>query len=68
MLTFVNIDAHKEAQKEAQKETTALKEKEVAALKRFSDSIVDTVRESLLVLDKELRLKRKTKAIKYCLP
>lgn len=64
VLTFVNIDARKEAQKE----TTALKEKEVAALKRFSDSIVDTVRESLLVLDKDYRLKRKTKAIKYCLP
>jgi two-component system CheB/CheR fusion protein len=48
--TFVNIDS----QKKAQKQTQGMKEKEIAAAKRFSDSIVDTVRESLLVLDDKL--------------
>ena len=52
VMTFINIDA----QKKAQSETTQLKEKEIAAAKRFSDNIVETIRESLLVLDGNLRV------------
>ncbi len=48
VITFVNIDA----QKKAQEDLSRLKEKELLAEKRFSHSIVNTVRESLLVLDK----------------
>jgi len=45
VLTFVNIDAQKEAQ-----------DREMAAAKRFADNIIDTVRESLLVLDAQMRV------------
>jgi two-component system CheB/CheR fusion protein len=47
VLTFINIDAQKKAQSEIER----LMEKEIAVAKEFSDSIVDTIRESLLVLD-----------------
>ncbi|MDZ7700360.1 MAG: PAS domain-containing protein [Deltaproteobacteria bacterium] len=52
VLTFINIDAQKKGQAEIER----LMEKKVAAAKRFSDSIVDTVRESLLVLDRNFRV------------
>jgi len=52
VLTFVDIDA----QKEAQEHVARLKDREVAAAKRFGESIIDTVRESLLVLDEKMRV------------
>ncbi|PKN66297.1 MAG: hypothetical protein CVU57_06400 [Deltaproteobacteria bacterium HGW-Deltaproteobacteria-15] len=52
VLTFVNIDAQKSAQEEVEKLTA----REVASARRFAESIVDTVRESLLVLDPERRV------------
>jgi len=52
VITFMDIDA----QKEAQAAVLAAKEREVAAARRFSDSIVATVREALLVLDDRMRV------------
>ena len=52
VLTFVNIDS----QKIAQQEIEALREKEVASARRLAENIVDTVRESLLVLDEKMRV------------
>jgi two-component system CheB/CheR fusion protein len=52
VLTFVNIDS----QKEAQAGLARMKEKESRAAQQFSDNIVDTVRESLAVLDEDMRL------------
>ena len=52
--TFVNIDS----QKKAQAKVEQLKENELEAAKRFSDIIVDAVRESLLVLDNNLYVLR----------
>ena len=48
--TFVNIDSQKNAQDKVER----LKENELEAAKRLSDSIVDAVREILLVLDNNL--------------
>ncbi len=47
VLTFIDIDA----QKSAQEELRDMKDAELAATRRFSESIVETVREALLVLD-----------------
>ena len=52
VLTFVNIDPQKASQEEVEKLTA----REVASARRFAESIVDTVRESLLVLDPERRV------------
>lgn len=52
VLTFVNIDA----QKSAQKELREVKDAELAAARRFSEHIVETVREALLVLDENFRV------------
>lgn len=52
VITFIDINA----QKEAQAKLLAAKEREVAAARRFSDSIVATVRESLLVLDDRMQV------------
>ena len=52
VLTFINIDA----QKEAQEELKQMSEKKLTAARRFAENIVDTVRESLLVLDRRLRV------------
>jgi two-component system CheB/CheR fusion protein len=52
VLTFVNIDP----QKKAQQEIEAIKAREVRSAERFAENIVDTVRESLLVLDEQMRV------------
>ena len=52
VLTFVNIDAQKRAQEDVERLSAGA----VASSKRFAESIVDTVRESLLVLDTEQRI------------
>jgi two-component system CheB/CheR fusion protein len=52
VLTFINIDK----QKEAQQEIEEIKSRDVSAAKRLAESVVDTVRESLLVLDSEMRV------------
>jgi two-component system CheB/CheR fusion protein len=52
VLTFIDIDA----QKKAQKELAEMSEKALSSAKRFAESIVDTVRESLLVLDSRMRV------------
>jgi two-component system, chemotaxis family, CheB/CheR fusion protein len=52
VVTFVNIDA----QKQAQAEIEEMSQRELQAERRFCRSIVDTVRESLLVLDKDYRI------------
>jgi two-component system, chemotaxis family, CheB/CheR fusion protein len=52
VLTFINIDPQKIAQAELQ----AYAENEASAARRLTESIVDTVRESLLVLDGNLRV------------
>jgi two-component system, chemotaxis family, CheB/CheR fusion protein len=52
VLTFVNIDSQKTAQAELQ----AHAKNEAIEARRFAESIVDTVRESLLVLDGNLRV------------
>ena len=52
VLTFVDIDV----QKEAQEQVARLKDREVAAAKRFAENIIDTVREALLVLDEKMRV------------
>jgi two-component system, chemotaxis family, CheB/CheR fusion protein len=52
VLTFINIDA----QKKSQAHIEEMSRKELQAERKFSRSIVDTVRESLLVLDKDYRV------------
>jgi len=52
VLTFVNIDL----QKKAQVKIEELKTEEIRSARRFAESIVDTVREPLLVLDEQLRV------------
>ena len=52
VLTFVNIDS----QKKVQQDIAEIKSREVRSIKRFAENIVDTVRESLLVLDEQLRV------------
>jgi two-component system CheB/CheR fusion protein len=52
VLTFVNIDK----QIRARQDLEEMKSREVKAAKRFADSIVDTVREALLVLDGQMRV------------
>ncbi|MGA6926836.1 MAG: CheR family methyltransferase [Desulfosarcina sp.] len=52
VITFVNIDA----QKKAQLETAEMGRRALASARRFADSIIDTVREALLVLDEDLRV------------
>ena len=52
VLTFVNIDD----QKEAQQKIEELSRKQLESARRFAESIVDTVKESLLVLDEEMRV------------
>jgi len=52
VLTFINIDAQKQAQEELEKQ----RDSALSAAKRFTESIVDTVRESLVVLDEKLRV------------
>jgi two-component system CheB/CheR fusion protein len=52
VVTFINIDA----QKEAQARIEEMSRKELQEEREFSRSIVDTVRESLLVLDKDYRV------------
>jgi len=52
VLTFINIDAQKKAQKRLEEYT----DKAVSAAREFAESIVDTVRESLLVLDQNKRV------------
>ncbi|MFZ0134240.1 MAG: PAS domain-containing protein [Desulfobacterales bacterium] len=47
MLTFVNIDEQHAAQEHVER----LSAQAVAAARRYAESIIDTVRESLLVLD-----------------
>ncbi len=52
VLTFVNIDAQKKSQEELEK----MSAKAVSTAERFAENIVDTVRESLLVLDRQMRV------------
>ncbi len=52
VVTFVNIDS----QKEAQARIEEMRAKDLQEERQFSRSIVDTVRESLLVLDKDYRI------------
>jgi two-component system CheB/CheR fusion protein len=52
VVTFVNIDP----QKQAQVRIEEMSEKELVAERKFSRSIVDTVRESLLVLDRDFQV------------
>jgi two-component system, chemotaxis family, CheB/CheR fusion protein len=52
VLTFVNIDAQKKSQEELEK----MSAKAISSAERFAENIVDTVRESLLVLDRQLRV------------
>jgi two-component system CheB/CheR fusion protein len=52
VLTFINIDEQKQVQKELQQ----VSERKVRAAKRFAENILDTVRESLLVLDSQMRV------------
>jgi len=54
VMTLVNIDA----QKQAQKELKEMSESALSAARQFADDIVDTVRESLLVLDSGMRVIR----------
>jgi two-component system CheB/CheR fusion protein len=52
VLTFINIDA----QKEAQEELREMSERSVRSARQYAESIVDTVREGLLVLDEAMRV------------
>jgi two-component system CheB/CheR fusion protein len=52
VLTFVNIDE----QVKARQELEEMKSREVKAARQFAESIVDTVREALLVLDGQMRV------------
>jgi two-component system CheB/CheR fusion protein len=52
VVTFINIDA----QKEAQARIEEMSRQELQEEREFSRSIVDTIRESLLVLDKDYRV------------
>ena len=52
VLTFINIDVEKRAQKRVEE----MSARAVASAKRFARNIVDTVRESLLVLDSRMRV------------
>jgi len=52
VLTFINIDAQKKAQEELEK----MSSQAVLSVKRFAENIVDTVRESLVVLDGRMRV------------
>jgi two-component system CheB/CheR fusion protein len=52
VLTFVNIDAQKKSQEKMER----MSAKAVSSAKRFAENIVDTVRESLLVLDSRMRV------------
>ena len=52
VLTFVNIDE----QKQAQQEIEQIGRRSLQAAQRFAESIVDTVREALLVLDEKIRV------------
>ncbi|MEJ2725717.1 MAG: PAS domain S-box protein, partial [Deltaproteobacteria bacterium] len=52
VLTFVNIDDQKKAQEDVER----LNARAVASAKSFAESIIDTVRESLLVLDRQNRV------------
>ena len=52
VLTFMNIDAQKKAQEDLQE----MSARAVSSAKRFAENIVDTVRESLLVLDRQMRV------------
>jgi len=52
VLTFINIDAKKKAQDELEK----MSSEAVSSAERFAENIVDTVRESLLVLDGRMRV------------
>ena len=52
VLTLINIDA----QKQAQEEVRAMAEQAASSARRYAQSIVDTVREGLLVMDRELRV------------
>jgi len=52
VLTFINIDT----QKRAQEELKEMSEREISAERRFARNIVETVRESLLVLDSRMRV------------
>lgn len=46
VLTFVNINSQKQVQAELNK----LKDRELGRVRRFSESVVETVRESLLAM------------------
>ncbi|MBI4775203.1 MAG: PAS domain-containing protein [Deltaproteobacteria bacterium] len=52
VLTFINIDA----QKKVQKELEEMSAKALSSAKQYAELIVDTVRESLLVLDSQMRV------------
>jgi two-component system CheB/CheR fusion protein len=52
VLTFVNIDK----QVKARQELEDMRSREVKAAKQFAESIVDTVKEALLVLDGQMRV------------
>jgi two-component system CheB/CheR fusion protein len=52
VLTFVNIDAQKKAQREIEEMNRAALE----STQQFAESIVDTVREALLVLDENFHV------------
>jgi two-component system CheB/CheR fusion protein len=54
VLTFVNIDA----QKSAQQEIEDLNLRSLQSARQFTDSIIDTIRESLLVLDEKFQVVR----------
>jgi two-component system CheB/CheR fusion protein len=52
VLTFINIDK----QVKARQELEDMRSREVKAAQQFAESIVDTVREALLVLDGQMRV------------
>jgi two-component system CheB/CheR fusion protein len=52
VLTFVNVDV----QKKSQQEIVEMKTREIRSIRRFAENIVDTVGESLLVLDEQMHV------------
>ena len=52
VLTFINIDI----QKKAQKDLGEMSVKDLSSARRFAENIVNTIRESLLVLDSKMRV------------
>ncbi len=52
VMTFVNIDP----QKKVQQEIEDMKAREIQSARRYAENVIDTVRESLLVLDEQMQV------------